>query len=38
MYWAHQIYVLIKTTYEPLRTYIENCKIYAMLPKRVWIR
>ena len=38
MYWAHQIYVLIKTTYEPLRTYIENCKIYAMLPKRVRIR
>ena len=38
MYLAHQIYVLIKTTYEPLRTYIENCTIYAMLPTRVWIK
>lgn len=32
-YWAHQISALIKTTYEPLRTYTENYEIYAMLPK-----
>lgn len=23
----------MKTTYEPLRTYSENCDVYAMLPK-----